>query len=202
MKLVVEQRMNIMAACHMMDTWLVIYNVQFNVLIPKQLSIIPDSIPVPSMPTIHFARQSKDLTPWSELEQGDPVTSPLCCSKTGYNSRSESISIAVRLKAKRRALNCCQNVDSGTWKKKRLLTNYKQEWRAVRPSIGSKGKLRQQFNLHFSHTGCFFYRRTSTVDGAALPFDIQQLCRPLLGKKPGLKKLSTLRWFQKQTLSK
>ena len=61
----------------------------------------------------------------------------------------------------------------------------------MRPSIGSKGKLRQQFNLHFSHTGCFFYRRTSTVDGAALPFAVQQLCRPLLGEKPDLRKLST-----------
>ena len=57
----------------------------------------------------------------------------------------------------------------------------------MRPNIGSKGKLRQQFNLHFSHTGCFFYRRMSTVDGAALPFAIQQLCRSLLGEKPDLK---------------
>ena len=103
------------------------------------------------------------------------------CNKTGYNSRSESISIAVRLEAKERALNCCHSVDRGTSKKKRLLTNYKPEWQAVRPSIGSKGKLRPQFNLHFSHTGRFFYRRRSTVDGAALPFAIQQLCRPLLG---------------------
>jgi hypothetical protein len=79
------------------------------------------------MATIHGARQSKVLTPWSEHEQGDPATSLLRYSKTGYNSTSESISIAVRLEAKRRALNCCHSVDRGTSKKKRLLTNYKPE---------------------------------------------------------------------------
>lgn len=150
-------------------------------------SIIPDSIQVPSVATIHGASQSKDLTPWSELEQGDPGTSPLCCSKTGYNSRSESISITVRLKAKRRALNCCQNVDRGTSKKKRLLTNYKPEWRAVRPSIGSKGKLRQQFNLHFSHIGSFFYRRTSMVDGGGVTIRCTAAVSPAVGREAWLK---------------
>jgi hypothetical protein len=92
----------------------------------------------------------------------------------------------MKLEAKLRALNCCPCVDRGTSKNKRLLTNYKPEWQAVRSSIGSKGKMRQQFNLHFSHTGCFLYRRKSTVDVTALTFAIQQLCRPLLGEKPGL----------------
>jgi len=35
MKWVVEQRVNIMAGRHMTDTWLVIYNVHFNALVPK-----------------------------------------------------------------------------------------------------------------------------------------------------------------------
>jgi hypothetical protein len=58
----------------------------------------------------------------------------------------------------------------------------------VPPNSASKGNLRQQLNLHVSHTGSFLYRRTTTVDGAALPFAIQQPCRPLLS----LYKLSVL----------
>jgi hypothetical protein len=64
-----------------------------------------------------------------------------------------------------------------------LLTNYKPEWRAVRPSVGSKGKLKQQFNLHFSHTGCFFYRRTSTVDSGFGGLEVT--CWPFVPKFTG-----------------
>jgi hypothetical protein len=39
MKLVVEQSVNIMAARHMMDTWLVIHNVHFNALVPKAAAV-------------------------------------------------------------------------------------------------------------------------------------------------------------------
>ena len=39
MKWAVEQSVKIMAACHMMDMWLVIHNVHFNELVPKAAAV-------------------------------------------------------------------------------------------------------------------------------------------------------------------
>lgn len=91
------------------------------------------------------------------------------------------------------ALNCRHNVDRNTSKTQRLLTNCESVWQALRPNVGSKDKLRQQFNLHVSHTGSFFYRRTSKADGVALPFAVQQPCRPLFNEQSGLKETSCVK---------
>jgi hypothetical protein len=127
MKFIVEQRVNIMAAHHMMDTWLVIHSANFNALIPKQLQYNFRFYPCAFNGDEPRSSPVKRPDALIGTRTGDPATSPLCCSKTGYNSRSESISIAVRLEANRGALNCCHSVDRATSKKKRLLTNYKPE---------------------------------------------------------------------------